>query len=251
MGVRIRGILTTVPTAVRTADDLAEQFGREETDRRVEMTGVRKVRFVSANQTLGDLSYEAAARLLAKLDVSPRDVQGIIFISQTADFDLPATACILQNRLGLPKQSLAFDVSLGCSSYPYGLAIASSLISAGLAKRILLLTADTSSKIINKEDRATWPLFGDAAVATLLEADPNDNDLLGLDLGTDGAGWLNLVKAVGQCRYPSTNEFLAMRPESLSKIQYPEHVYMNGAGYSRFVCARFRASFSGRWPPPG
>lgn len=235
IGVRIRGMLAVVPTTVCRIEDLVGPLDQEEIKRIVAMTGVREVRRVSPGQTAGDLAYEAATRLLAKVDAPSRDVDGIVFVTQTPDFDLPATACILQARLGLPKQSLAFDVNLGCSAYPYGIAIAGSLISAGVAKRILLLTADTLSKLVHPDDKSSAPLFGDAAAATLLEFDSADNDLLGLDLGTDGEGSLNLAKPVGRSRYRSLAEFTASRPSYWDNVRYPEYLYMDGAQIFSFT----------------
>ena len=187
MGVRIRGILSVVPRNVRTAADLAARFGEEETGRIVATTGIREVRLASPGTTAADLAEEALA-LLNKLNVEPRGVQGLIFISQTPDYILPATACILQHRLGLGRNSLAFDVNLGCSAYPYGLAVVAALLRSGLAKRVLLLTADVLSSITHPDDKSTIPLFGDAAAATLLEIDDGTDDILGVDLGTDGSG---------------------------------------------------------------
>jgi len=235
MGIYIRGILTVVPTRVRTTSGFAEQFGQEETERIAAMTGVREVRIVAPGQTAADLGEAAASRLLARLNVAPRDVQGIVFVTQTPDYVLPATACILQNRLGLGKQSLAFDVNLGCSAYPYGLAIVASLLSAGLAKRVLLITADTVSRLAHPCEKATTPLFGDAAVATLLESDEEDNDLLGVELGTDGGGWKNLIQPIGQQRFRTTGEFAAARPESLANIERPEYISMNGTEIFTFT----------------
>jgi 3-oxoacyl-[acyl-carrier-protein] synthase-3 len=99
----------------------------------------------------------------------------------------------------------------------------------------LLITADTPSRLVHPCEKATAPLFGDAAVATLLEADTEDNDLLGVDLGTDGRGWANLIQPVGQQRFRSAGAFAAARPESLAKIEHPDYVYMNGAEIFTFT----------------
>ena len=147
---------------------------------------------------------------------------------------LPSTACILQDRLGLPKQSLAFDVNLGCSAYPYGLAIASGLFTIGLAERILLLGADMAM-LIHPDDRSALPLFGEAAVATLLENDPTGSDLLGFDLGTDGKGWKNLVVPVGGLRYPALSDFQAASSTELRGEANPEYVHMDGAEIFTFT----------------
>ena len=235
MGIRIRGMLSVVPANVRTIDDLAARYGTGEAKRLVEATGVEKVRLVSPGQTTVDLVEHAGRRLLAQLGVSPGDVQGVILVSGFADFIVPASACMLQNRLGLPKQSMAFDVNLQCSGCPYGLAIAGGLLNLGLAQRILLFIANAPSLLVHPDDKTSFPLFGDAAAAVLLESDPAANDFLGFDLGTDGAGWKNLLIAVGRCRYPTLDQFSESAPEPLRCIAHPKHVYMNGARIFTFV----------------
>ena len=227
--------MTVVPARIRTADDLAARFGRDEAERIGATTGIHSVHLVSPGQTAQDLAQHAATRLLAALNLSPRDVQGIVMVTQSADYSLPASACILQDRLGLPKSVLAFDVNLGCSAFPYGLAIVRGLLAAGPARRILLLVADTPSLHVHPEDRSAVPLFGDAAAATLLEADPDAEDLLGVDLGTDGGGWANLIMPVGKYRYPTRSDFAASRPPCLAKVEYPEHTYINGAEIFTFT----------------
>ncbi len=235
MGTWIRGILAVVPARTRTAEDLAARFGREEAERIGATTGIQCVHLVSPGQTALDLAEHAATRLLAQVGISPGDVQGIVMVTQSADFSLPASACILQDRLGLPKSALAFDVNLGCSAYPYGLAIARGLLATGLARRILLLVADTPSLHVHPDDKSAVPLFGDAATATLMEVDADAEDLLGVDLGTDGAGWANLIMPVGKYRYPTRSDFAALRPPCLSKVEYPEHTYINGAEIFTFT----------------
>jgi 3-oxoacyl-[acyl-carrier-protein] synthase-3 len=235
MGATIRGILTVVPSRTRRNDDLTARFGQAAAERCTQMTGVDEVHLVSTGQTCADLAERAAASLLAKLGMSAGEVDGLVFLTQTPDYLMPATACILQDRLGLPKQSLAFDVNLGCSAYPYGLAIAYGLIAAGLARRILILAGDALSLRVHPEDRATFPLFGDAATATLLEADVKRNDLLGADLGTDGSGWANLVLPVGQCRCRSVDELSETAPQELKAVEHPAHVFMDGNAIFAFT----------------
>jgi len=234
MGTRIRGILAVVPAGVRTTADLAARFGAPEAERTARLTGIGEARVAAPGQTAGDLAYHAAGRLLARLSVDCRDVDGLVFVTQTPDFPTPATACILQDRLGLPHGALAFDVNLGCSGYPYGLAISGALITAGVARRILLLVGDTFTSFVHPEDRVCAPLFGDAMTATLLEQDPED-DLLGTDLGTDGAGWASLIVPVGQSRYRSAEALAAGKPPRLAGLAHPEFVHMDGAEVFSFT----------------
>jgi len=234
MGSRIRGILSVVPAQVRTTADLAARFGAADAERTARLTGIHQSRPAAPGQTAGDLAEQAAVRLLAQVEVSPRDVDGLIFVTQSPDFPAPATACLLQDRLGLPRGTLAFDVNLGCSGYPYGLVIASGLIATGAARRILLLIGDTFSWAVHPEDRVCAPLFGDAAVATLLEHDTQD-DLLGMDLGTDGSGWSSLIVPVGQYRYRSREAFVSALPPELAGVSHPEFVHMDGAQIFTFT----------------
>lgn len=235
MGTHIRGILTVVPANIRTTEDLAGLYGPSEAERTAKLTGVNEVHVVSPDETAADLAEEAGSRLLAKTNVSPGDVDGVIFATQTPDFLMPASACILQDRLRLSKQSLAFDVNLGCSAYAYGLAIASGMISAGLAKRILLLVGDALSLLVHRDDKSSRCLFGDAVTATMLEQDSDGHDLLGTDLGTDGSGWANLIIPIGQGRYRSLDEFAANPPEHLRDVPHPECFCMDGAEVFTFT----------------
>ena len=236
MGTHIRGILTVVPSVVRTLDDLAARFGRADVQRNAEITGVRQVHLHAAGQTTGDLAGEAGNRLMTRLGVAATTratIDAIVFVTQSPDYIIPATACILQDRLKLPKQCLAFDVNQGCSGYPYGLAIVSGLLAGGFCRRALLLVGDIPNRV-HPDDKGTTPLFGAAVTATLLESD-SDNDLLGVDLGTDGAGWANLIVPVGQSRYPTVDDFASNRPKCLEKVVNPQCVYMDGAQIFTFT----------------
>ena len=235
MGTRIRGILTTVPPDRRSVEDLAGRFGAAEAERTAQVTGVREARVIGAGATAADLAQGAASKLLARLGLPARDVDGVILVTQTPDFVFPATACVLQDRLGLPKRSLAFDVNLGCSAYPYGLAIAQGLIASRLSRCLLLLVADTISLAADPNHLGTVALFGDAAVATLLEHDADDDDLMAFDLGTDGAGWTNLILPVGQRRWRTVEAFRAAGPEKLRSLDRPDCLHMDGAQIFAFT----------------
>lgn len=154
-------------------------------------TGVR-TRFVSsAGQTAADLAAEAAEKLFAA-GASKADVGGVIFVTQSPDYTLPTSACVLQDRLGLPTTCFAFDVNLGCSGFVYGLSVGGALIEGGVSDRVLLLCGDTYTKYIDKADRTCRPIFSDGAAAALLVR--SEKDRLGpFELGTDGSGHANLI----------------------------------------------------------
>ncbi|MDA7676990.1 ketoacyl-ACP synthase III [bacterium] len=149
-------------------------------------SGVEQRYFVDQGETTENLCYSSASILLNSLGWDPVTIDGLIFLTQTPTRKLPASSCTLQSRLGLPTNSFAFDVNLGCSAYPYGLWLASSLISSG-AKRILVLAGETTTSIVNPSDRATSMLFGDAGSATAVEY-KLDSSLSSYTLGTNGLG---------------------------------------------------------------
>src|SRR5208283_1884143 len=138
-GVTIKGIASAVPQGKQGEDDLAKLFGAEEARNLAKSTGVKTRRIARQDQCCSDLCFAAANHLFEHLAWDRGSVEALVFVSQSTDHPLPSTACILQNRLGLPKTCAAFDVGLGCSGYVYGLCIASGLIASG-CKRILLLS---------------------------------------------------------------------------------------------------------------
>lgn len=188
--VDIAAIASTVPAAKINNFDLAGSFGEVEVRKIIKNIGVETRHVVGATQTTSDLCYESAMRVIDCLGWEPESIGALIFVSQTPDYQLPATACVLQAKLGLSKNTIAFDVNLGCSGYVYGLYLASSLINSGV-ERVLLLVGDTISKIVNKDDRSTGLLFGDAGTATALQKKAGKK--LNFTLGSDGTGFEHII----------------------------------------------------------
>jgi 3-oxoacyl-[acyl-carrier-protein] synthase-3 len=176
-----------------------DRFG-DKVNEVVKMTGVQTRYWVENGATTSDLCASAADRLLDGLSWERDSVDGIIFVSQTPDYRLPATACVLQDRLGFRTGILAFDVSLGCSGYPYSLWLAMMMIQTGAARRIILAVGDTSSIMNDSEDRGTALLFGDAGTVTAVEATEEGEGDAHFILGTDGQGADNLIVPMGAFR---------------------------------------------------
>lgn len=197
-GARIRGVVSCLPPRVLDNAHFKEQFG-EGVAEVTKMTGVLTRHRADDNVTTSDLCEAAAERLLDGLGWDRASVDGLIFISQSPDYRLPATACSMHGRMGLRVGALAFDVNLGCSGYPYGLWLAMMAIQTGAAKRMLLAVGDTSGRTIDHSDRATAMLFGDAGTVTAIEAG-NDYDEAFFILGSDGAGADNLIVPNGAFR---------------------------------------------------
>ncbi|MFC4160130.1 ketoacyl-ACP synthase III [Chitinimonas lacunae] len=190
-GARITGVVSALPPRRVDNSHFSAIFGEDVVRDVVKMIGVEQRYWTDAATTTADLCERAARRLMEALAWSADEVDALILVSQTPDYALPASACVLHGRLGLAPACLAFDVNLGCSGYTYGLWLAHSMIASGSAARVLLLAGDTISKTVAPEDRATAMLFGDAGTATAIEADPQGK--ASYILGTDGQGASSLI----------------------------------------------------------
>ena len=236
-GIKILSMTTVVPQSQYGMEDLVERFNEENARKIVNATGVLFRHSSKEKKTL-DLAFEAGKIALARAGVKPEDVDGIILVTQTPEYRLPSTSCILQDRLGLPKASLAFDISLGCSGFPYGLITANSLLSSGTVSRLLLISGDVTSMNASPEDKSTYPLFSDGFAAVLLERCREDGDLLGYSFGTDGSGWKNMVIHVGMARHPKLEDYYQSGGrESYPEVRYPDYAYMDGGQIFTF-CLR-------------
>ncbi|MEH2222287.1 ketoacyl-ACP synthase III [Nostoc sp.] len=228
-GGRIAGVVACLPTRQISNDYFAEQFGADAVKEVVKMIGVEHRRWVDEGVSTADLCYQAAERLLSGLDWERESIDALIFVSQTPDYRLPATACSLHGRLGLQPSCLAFDINLGCSAYPYALWLGLNMIQIGAVKRVLLAVGDTSSKCINPSDRSTAMLFGDAGTVTALEYSENYSNDAFFILGTDGKGSHNLIIPRGA----SKDYSLTKDPRLEGKD--PNCLYMDGTEIFTFT----------------
>src|SRR5713101_4769165 len=197
----VKAVASFLPAGQLTNDQLAEEFGVWHGNQIFEKTGVA-VRHVSGpDECASDLAVEAAKRLFTGGSGAADDIDFLILVTQMPDHFMPTTACLVQDRLGLKTSCGAIDVNLGCSGYIYGLALAKSLVEAGTATNVLLVTADTYTKFINPRDRTLRTLFGDGAAATLIGSVESARELMGpFVLGSDGRGAKKLIVAEGAMR---------------------------------------------------
>jgi 3-oxoacyl-[acyl-carrier-protein] synthase-3 len=230
----IRGVVSAVPKNVVTNQYFEQYFSAEEIAKTTKMGGVLERRWADPQVTTSDLCKDASIQLMKEVGWKPETVDCLIFVSQTVDYHLPASACLLHGWLGLSSHCAAFDVKLGCSGYVYGLWLAASLIHSGAAKRVLLLAGDTCSRMISEKDRSTGLLFGDAGTATAVEYDPAASDMHFV-MGSDGRGAENLIVPGGCYRTPSKE--LMTRADLLSGISVRQdtHLYMDGAEIFNFT----------------
>lgn len=192
---RLAGVASCVPAARFDNVNDTTTFPKEEVRKVVGVAGVAERRVADENTCSTDLCTAAALELLAKLDWDPASVDGLLMVTQTPDYFLPSSACLVHKRLGLASGCAAFDVGLGCSGYTYGLWLASSLLQSGGLRRVLLLHGETPSRFTSPEDRAVFLLFGDAGSATALERREDDRDgrRWHFSLHSDGEGYRGLI----------------------------------------------------------
>ncbi len=235
--VELSGLASAVPENRVGLEQLAEQFGAEEAQRISESIGIRSRPIVPDGQCSSDLCLAAAEKLLDDLGWERESIEAVIFVSQTPDHQLPATACILQHRLGLPSTCLAFDVNLGCSGYVYGLSIASQFITSGSIKRALVLVGDTLSHLVSEQDKSTSPLFGDAGTATALQHRA-DAPAMTFTLGTDGQGAQHLIIPAGMHRQRPGPESAERTEREAGNLRSDEQLFMDGAQVFSFTLAK-------------
>ena len=199
-GVRIAGIVTSVPeTRHSVLDAPTNAESKQEAEKLTDSIGVKERRIAAPNFCTSDFAVHAAENVMKQLGWAPETVDILVFLTQGVDYPLPATACLIQNRLGLPTTTAAFDVGLGCSGYVYGLWMTAQLLAGSDSKRALFLCGDVSSKSFHDDSNAASPLFGDAGSATALERDDNAVSIP-LVMGTDGSGGRHISVEMGGSR---------------------------------------------------
>ena len=235
-GVRIAGVASAVPTNTISLSQTADSAGvtQEEAEKIAKMTGVRNRAVAPAGMCTSDLACAAAAKLMAELDWDPSTIEVLVVVSQTHDYDAPATACCVQERLGIPKSCAAFDMALGCSGYIYGLWVCSSLLASGSVKRALFLAGDTSTWCTSPQDRGTAFLFGDAGTATALERDENAPPM-SFVVGTDGTGRDYLIEPGTGYRNRIKAETIARTPGADGVPRSPLDLHMDGSEVFAFT----------------
>lgn len=214
---------------------LPEKVEENELGRLRKKTGIERRHICGDDETAADLAYKAAEKLFAD-GVDKSSIEYVILCTQSPDYYLPTTACILQDRLGLNISCGAIDYNLGCSGYIYGLGLAKGLIESGQVKNVLLLTAETYSKYIHPNDGTVRPLFGDAATATLITAVDTELDgIKGLTYGTDGSGAGKLIVPVGGMRQRHENTDVKEITDQYGNFRTNINLYMDGAGIMDFA----------------
>ncbi|MDP8263031.1 MAG: ketoacyl-ACP synthase III [Candidatus Ancaeobacter aquaticus] len=231
MGAKITNIEYYLPEKIITNDQLAKQFPDWSSEKIKKKVGIRERHIVKEDETALDLAFKAADKILTNYDKSKIDL--LMLCTQSPDYFLPSSSCILQDKLGLRTNIGAFDYNLGCSGFVYGLALGKSLITSKVAKNILLITSETYNKHIHPKDKGNRTIFGDAAAATIIEK--SEEEHIGeFVLGTDGSGYKNLIVPNGGLRKrydPNAKEI----DDGSGSIRTDNDIYMNGPEIFNFT----------------
>ena len=228
----IKAISYYLPERVVTNEELVKAFPEWSVEKVAQKVGVNSRHLAASDETAGDMAEKAARRLFEEYHIQPESIDFLLLCTQSPDYFLPSTACVLQDRLGIPTSAGAFDYNLGCSGCIYGMAIAKGLIAAGIAKNILLLTAETYNKYLHPEDKSNRSIFGDGAAACLISTD-GFAEIQDFVLGTDGKGADNLIVKTGAARHllPTGKS----QEDDEGHIWYDDYLYMNGGAIFNFT----------------
>lgn len=228
----IKAISYYLPERVLTNEELVKDFPEWSVEKVAAKVGVNSRHLSDDGETAGDLAEKAARKLFEEYSVDPKSIDFVMLCTQSSDYSLPSTACILQHKLSIPKTAGAFDYNLGCSGCVYGMAIAKGLIAAGIAKNVLLLTAETYTKYLHPQDKSNRSIFGDGAAACLISTE-GVAEIGEFDLGTDGGGAESLILRTGAAREPLPNGKESVDEEG--HVRRDDYLYMNGSEVFNFT----------------
>jgi len=235
MKAAISGISCYFPERVLTNEELATEYPGWSAEKIEQKTGIRERHIANKDECASDMATAAASDLFKSGICPPAEIDYVLLCTQSPDYFLPTTACLVQERLGLRTSCGAMDFNLGCSGYVYGLGLAKGLIETEQARNVLLITAETYSKHIHPGDKSVRTIFGDAASATLLQAVSSDHDKIGpFVYGTDGRGAKNLIVPTGGLRMAHTENAELIEDGSGNKRTI-NNLYMNGAEIFNFT----------------
>ena len=228
----IKAISYYLPERVVTNEDLVKDFPEWTAEKVAGKVGVSQRHIAAENETASDMATKSAEKLFSEHDIDRSKIDFVLLCTQSSDYYLPTSACLIQNRLDLSTSCGALDFNLGCSGFVYGLSLAKGLIAGGIAKNILLLTAETYSKHIHTKDKGNRTIFGDASAATLVSTD-GFASVEDFCLGTDGRGAENLIVKKGGLRQPNAVGDLTF--DEAGNPTSSDYLHMNGGEIFNFT----------------
>lgn len=228
MRIGIHSIEYYLPEKTLENEALAALYPSWTPEKILSKTGIRSRHVASDGECVSDMAERAAKKLFSANKINPDTIDFMILVTENPDYILPPTSCILQNRLGLPMESGAIDINLGCSGFVYGLKLAKALVSSGESKNVLLITGDLYSKKINPMDKSTRTLFGDAATAALITTGDDVSEIGIFDIGTNGEGYNHLIIPSGGSKLPKSSETAIVNTYEDGSMRSLDDIYMNG-----------------------
>ena len=229
----IKALTYALPKKALTNEQLVEEFSEWSVDKIANKVGIHTRHIADENETAADLAVRAAEKLFAtETNINKNDIDFVLFCTQSPDYFLPTSACLIQDKLGLPTTCGALDFNLGCSGYIYGLSLAKGLIMGGIAKNVLFLTGETYTKHLHPKDKGNRTIFGDAGSATLISTE-GFAEIGNFSLGTDGKGAENLIVKTGAFRHKSSLNDLKF-DEKANPIA-SDYLFMNGSEIFNFT----------------
>lgn len=232
MSAYIKAISYYLPEKVLTNNDLVVEFPEWTAEKVATKVGVNERHITAVDETATDIAINAAEKLFLEHEINKSVIDFVLFCTQSPDYFLPTSACLIQERLGLSTSIGALDFNLGCSGYVYGLSLAKGLIVAGIAKNVLLLTAETYSKHLHPKDKGNRTIFGDGASASLISTE-GFAEIKEFSLGTDGKGAENLIVKTGGMRQKGVLNNLSFDENNMP--QSSDYLYMNGGEIFNFT----------------
>lgn len=232
MNVYIKAISFYLPERTITNEELLKEFPEWSVDKVYSKVGVKARHLAAPDETAGDMAEQAARKLFTEYQIDPKCIDFLLLCTQSPDYFLPPTACLLQDKLGMRTDIGAFDYNLGCSGCIYGLAVAKGLIASGIVRNVLLLTAETYNKYLHPLDKSNRSIFGDGAAACLISTD-GIAQIGEFVIGTDGSGANNLIVKTGAARQRKATGL--SRVDEEGHTWYDDFLYMNGGAIFNFT----------------
>jgi 3-oxoacyl-[acyl-carrier-protein] synthase-3 len=234
MKSNIKAISYYLPEKILSNELINQEFPEWDIDKISSKTGINSRHISADDEFSSDMAVKAAEKLFVEHNIKKSDIDFLLFCTQSPDYFLPTSACILQDRLGLNTGIGALDFNLGCSGFVYGLSLAKGLITGRMAKNVLLITSETYSKFIHPEDKSNKTIFGDAAAATLISFEDGFCNIGDFIFGTDGKGAQNLIVKQGGMRFPVSNENDDFADE-FGNVRNDKNLFMNGTEIFNFT----------------
>lgn len=235
MNAYIKDIAYYLPERVVTNEELVKEFPEWSVEKIAEKVGVLERHVAAPDETATDMAVKAAEALFARGAVQQSEIDFVLLCTQSPDYFLPSSACVIQDRLGIPTGCGALDFNLGCSGYEYGLALAKGLILSGVSKNVLLLTAETYNKYLHPRDKGNRTIFGDGATATVVSTS-GFAEIGQFNLGTDGSGAKDLIVKTGASRQPQKCDDLSF--DEGGNPRSSDYLFMDGSEIFMFTLVK-------------